>query len=104
MLRARHVRIDRDGASAGRMSCRSAAGNMDVGAWFVVTVLLLAALVWLVRARRQAARRAAVARARARSRRYRPPLVSANVRGQVDQKADIWREEQEATTRDGRAA
>jgi len=45
-----------------------------------------------------------VARARARSRRYRPPLVSSNVRGQVDQKADIWREEQEAATRDGRAA
>jgi hypothetical protein len=77
---------------------------MDVSAWFVVTVLLLAALAWLVRARRRAARRAAEARARARSRRYRPPLVSANVRGQVDQKADIWREEQEASTRDGRAA
>jgi hypothetical protein len=30
--------------------------------------------------------------------------VSANVRGQVEQKADIWREEQEAATRDGRAA
>lgn len=72
--------------------------------WVVVSVLLLAALVWLVRARRRAARRAAQARARVRSRRYRPPLVSANVRGQADQKADIWREEQEAATRDGRAA
>ena len=72
--------------------------------WGVVSVLLLAALVWLVRARRRAARRAAEARTRARNKRYRPPLVSANVRGQVEQKADIWREEQEAATRDGRAA
>jgi hypothetical protein len=60
--------------------------------WIAAGALLLAALVGLVASRRRAARRAAEARARARARRYRAPLVSANLRPQAERKPDIWRE------------
>jgi hypothetical protein len=44
-----------------------------------------------------------MAKARARARRQRVPLVSANVRGQPVHKPDIWREETQVATRDERA-
>lgn len=64
----------------------------------------LAILFGWVGARRRAARRAAAARARLRTRRNRVPLVSANVQGQSLGKPDIWRDEAEGAKRDGRAA
>ena len=67
--------------------------------WIAAGALLLAALVGLVASRRRAARRAAEARARARARRYRAPLVSANLRPQTERKSDIWREAREDADR-----
>jgi hypothetical protein len=60
--------------------------------WIVAGAVLLAVLLGLLASRRRAARRAAEARARARARRYRAPLVSANLRPQTERKPDIWRE------------
>jgi hypothetical protein len=75
-----------------------------VDAWIVAGAALVAVLAGVVVARRRAARRAEDARARARARRNRVPLVSANVRGQSAQKQDIWREEVEASSRPERVA
>lgn len=72
-------------------------------AWLVAGVVLLATWVGVASLRRRAVRRAAQSRARARARRPRVPLVSANVRGQPTRKPDIWREEEEAASRDGRS-
>jgi hypothetical protein len=71
-----------------------------VGTWIVAVIVLLAAWAWLVGSRRRAARRAEEARARARAKRRRAPLVSANVRPQAEQRPDIWREEREAAARE----
>jgi hypothetical protein len=71
-----------------------------VGTWIVAVIVLLAAWAWLVGSRRRAARRAEEARARARAKRRRAPLVSANVRPQAERKPDIWREEREAAARE----
>jgi uncharacterized membrane protein len=75
-----------------------------VGTWIAVGLLLLGVLAALVGTRRRAARRAAEARARARARRSRVPLVSANLRGQSTQKADIWRDAADVGTRKDRVA
>jgi uncharacterized membrane protein len=77
---------------------------MDVATWIAAGAVLLAALVGLVASRRRAARRAADARARARARRYRAPLVSANLRPQTDRKPDIWREAREDAGQGDRVA
>jgi hypothetical protein len=77
---------------------------MDVATWIAAGAVLLAALVGLVASRRRAARRAADARARARARRYRAPLVSANLRPQTDRKPDIWREAREDASHGDRIA
>ena len=72
--------------------------------WIVAGAALLAALVGLLASRRRAARRAAEARARARARRYRAPLVSANLRPQSERKPDIWRESRDDADRGERVA
>lgn len=72
--------------------------------WIVAGAALLAALVGLLASRRRAARRAAEARARARARRYRAPLVSANLRPQAERKPDIWRESRDDADRGERVA
>jgi hypothetical protein len=75
-----------------------------VGAWFIAATVLLVGWIAVVCARRRAARREVAARARARLRRQRVPLVSANVRGQSTRKPDIWREERESVEPDERVA
>jgi hypothetical protein len=75
-----------------------------VDTWIVAGAVLLAVLAGLVVTRRRAARRAEEARARARARRNRVPLVSANVRGQSAQKPDIWRDATEASSHTERVA
>ena len=77
---------------------------MDVATWIAAGAVLLAALIGLLALRRRAARRAAEARARARARRYRAPLVSANLRPQSDRKPDIWREAREDAGQGDRVA
>jgi hypothetical protein len=74
-----------------------------VGAWVVAGIVVLACWAGFAGVRRRAARRDAMAKARARARRQRVPLVSANVRGQPVHKPDIWREETQVATRDERA-
>jgi LPXTG-motif cell wall-anchored protein len=81
------------------MPRRTGAEHTDVGIWIAAVGILLAALIGLMASRRRALRRAAEARARARARRYRAPLVSANLRPQVDRKPDIWREAREDADR-----
>lgn len=88
---------------AGRTPGHFGAGNRDVGAWVVAGIVLLACWAGFAGVRRRAAQRDAAAKARARARRQRVPLVSANVRGQPAHKPDIWREEAEVATRDERA-
>jgi len=73
-----------------------------VGAWIVAGIVLLGCWVGFVGARRRAARREAAAKARARARHRRVPLVSSNVRGQRARKPDIWRDEAEIAARDER--
>lgn len=86
------------------MPSRSGAGYRDVGAWIVLSAVLFAAWLGIAVARRRAAQRAADARVRARARRTRVPLVSANVRGQSTDRPDIWRDERETVSRDEGAA
>lgn len=86
------------------MPRRSGAGYREVGAWIVAGTVLLACWIGVACARRRAARREAAAKARARIRRQRVPLVSANVCGQPVRKPDIWRDESESVERDERVA
>lgn len=72
--------------------------------WIVAGAALLAVLLGLLASRRRAARRAAEARVRARARRYRAPLVSANLRPQTERKPDIWREARDDADRGDRVA
>jgi hypothetical protein len=72
--------------------------------WIAAGAVLLAVLIGLLASRRRAARRAAEARARARARRYRAPLVSANLRPQAERKPDIWRDSREDADRGERIA
>jgi hypothetical protein len=81
------------------MPRRSGAEYREVDAWIVASGVLLACWIGYAGARRRAARRQAEIKARARARRPRVPLVSANVRGQPVHKPDIWREESEAGSR-----
>ena len=83
---------------------RPGAEHKDVATWIAAGAVLLAALIGLVASRRRAARRAAEARERARARRYRAPLVSANLRPQADRKPDIWREAREDASHGDRIA
>jgi len=91
----------------GRELHRRSAGNKDrdVNVQLIAAGLLLLA-VWgaIVLARRRAARRAADREARARARRRKVPVVSANVRGLPGNETDLWVQETQASSRDGRAA
>jgi hypothetical protein len=76
-----------------------------------VTALLIAAAILLlaiwcavVLARRRAARRAAEREARARARRRKVPVVSANVRGLHEDETDLWVQETQVASREGRVA
>ena len=80
------------------MPRRSGAEYRDVDAWIVAGGVLLACWIGFAGARHRAARREAETKARARARRQRVPLVSANVRGQPVRKPDIWREETEGAS------
>ena len=86
------------------MPRRPDAEYRDVHAWVTAGGLLLAVVWVLAAARRRRARRELEAKTRARARRQKVPLVSANVRGQSDRKPDIWRDEREAAARDERVA
>jgi len=78
----------------------SVAEYRDVDAWLTASGVLLAVVLVLAAARRRSARRELEAKTRARARRQKVPLVSANVRGQSDRRTDIWRDEREAAARD----
>jgi len=82
----------------------SVAEYRDVDAWLTAGGVLLAVVWALAAARRRRVRRELEAQTRARARRQKVPLVSANVRGQSDRKPDIWRDEREAAARDERVA
>lgn len=84
------------------MPRRPDAEYRDVHAWVTAGGLLLAVVWVLAAARRRRARRELEAKTRARARRQKVPLVSANVCGQSDRKPDIWRDEREAAARDER--
>ena len=80
------------------MPRRSGAEYREVDVWIVAGGVLLACWIGFAGARRRAARREAETRSRARARRQRVPLVSANVRGQPVRKPDIWRDETESAS------
>lgn len=77
--------------------------DMEVDAFSIAALALLLVSFLAARvARRRAARRIEDARARARSRRRKVPVVSANVRGLPSGDKDLWAEEREAKARQGR--
>jgi hypothetical protein len=78
---------------------------MEVDAFSIAALLLLVgSLVAAGAARRRAARRRAEEIARARARRRKVPVVSANVRGLPSGEPDLWVDERNPTPRKGRAA
>jgi hypothetical protein len=83
---------------------RAANEDRDVNALLSAAVVLLLA-IWgaAMLARRRAARRAAAREARVRARRRKVPVVSANVRGLPGNETDLWVQETQAASRDGRA-
>jgi hypothetical protein len=78
---------------------------MEVDAFSIAALLLLVgSLVAAGAARRRAERRRAEERARARARRRKVPVVSANVRGLPSGESDLWVDDRHSTPRKGRAA
>jgi phage protein D len=78
---------------------------MDVDAFSIAALLLLiGSFVAAGAARRRAARRRAEELARARARRRKVPVVSANVRGLASGEPDLWADDRNSTPRKGRAA
>jgi hypothetical protein len=78
---------------------------MEVDAFSIAALLLLVgSLVTAGAARRRAARRRAQEQARARARRRKVPVVSANVRGLPSGESDLWADDRNSTPRKGRAA
>jgi phage protein D len=78
---------------------------MEVDALSIAALLLLVgSLVAAGSARRRAARRRAEKQARARARRRKVPVVSANVRGLPSGEPDLWVDDRNSTPRKGRAA
>ncbi len=79
--------------------------DMEVDAFSIAALLLLVgSLVAAAASRRRAARRRAEEMARARARRRKVPVVSANVRGLPSGESDLWVDDRNPTPRKGRAA
>ncbi len=78
---------------------------MEVDAFSIAALLLLiGSFVAAGAARRRAARRRLEELARARARRRKVPVVSANVRGLPSGEDDLWVDDRKPPSRKGRAA